>query len=141
MLWLSVACSNWSICEEACTIYSFPLSALQAAWSTHSCEWIADSRCACLQSLHKDNELEAYVILAQLCNNGWLPVQQILPTKSVRAWLKEYQPDAAQHPAESLQVLLLKLQEQSTDKGTLQLPVDMCIPNTQVISDMIAAIL
>ncbi|KAL3162894.1 hypothetical protein ABBQ32_009341 [Trebouxia sp. C0010 RCD-2024] len=67
------------------------------------------------QSVYKDNELEAHIILAQMFNDGWLPVQQTLSGKSVRAWLKEYYPEAAQHPAEALQLLLLKLQEQSKE--------------------------
>lgn len=74
-----------------------------------------------MQMLHKDNELEACVILAQLCNDGWLPIQQVLPAKSIRAWLKEYHPEAAQHPAEALQVLLLKLKDQSKQTGMLPL--------------------
>ncbi|KAL3161025.1 hypothetical protein ABBQ38_009409 [Trebouxia sp. C0009 RCD-2024] len=64
------------------------------------------------QSVYKDNELEAHIILAQTFNDGWLPVQQTLSGKSVRTWLKEYHPEAAQHPAEALQFLLLKLQKQ-----------------------------
>ena len=70
-----------------------------------------------MQSVYKDNELEAHVILAQMFNDGWLPVQQTLSGKSVRAWLKEYHPEAAQHPAEALQILLPKLKEQSTESG------------------------
>lgn len=73
-----------------------------------------------MQSVYKDNELEAHVILAQLFNDGWLPIQQTLLGKSIRAWLKEYHPEAAQHPAAALQVLLLKLKEQSTESGTQQ---------------------
>ena len=72
-----------------------------------------------MQSVYKDNELEAHVILAQIFNDGWLPIQQTLLGKSVRAWLKEYHPEAAQHPAEALQVLLLKLKEQSVVSGML----------------------
>ena len=72
-----------------------------------------------MQNVYKDNELEAHVILAQTLNDGWLPVQQTLQGKSVRAWLKEYHPDATQHPAEALQLLLLKLKEQSVESGML----------------------
>ena len=72
-----------------------------------------------MQSVYKDNELEAHVILAHMFNDGWLPVQQTLLGKSVRAWLKEYHPEAAQRPAEALQVLLLKLKEQHMESGML----------------------
>lgn len=72
-----------------------------------------------MQSVYKDNELEAHVILAQMFNDGWLPIQQTLSGKSVRGWLKEYYPDAAQHPAEALQVLLPKLKQQSKESGML----------------------
>ncbi len=71
----------------------------------------------CLQSLFKDNELEAFVILAQLCHEGWLPLQQLLPARSVRAWFKEYEPEAAMHPAEALHVLSAKLGQQCVASG------------------------
>jgi hypothetical protein len=70
-----------------------------------------------MQSLFKENELEAYVILAQLCHDGWLPLQQLLPAKSVRAWFKEYEPQAALHPSKALQVLSAKLSQQSLPSG------------------------
>ena len=82
-----------------------------------------------LQSVYKDNELEAHVILAQMFNDGWLPVQQTLSGKSVRAWLKEYHPEAAQHPAEALQVLLLRLKEQSNEIGKAMLRHGSCTKN------------
>lgn len=66
------------------------------------------------QSLFKDNELEAFVILAQLCNDGYFPMQQLLPARSVRAWLKEYEPEAAQHPGQALQIVTTKLNQQSS---------------------------
>lgn len=70
-----------------------------------------------MQSLFKENELEAYIILAQLCRDGWLPLQQLLPAKSVRAWFKEYEPQAALHPAQALQVLSTKLSQQNLPSG------------------------
>ena len=70
-----------------------------------------------MQSLFKDNELEAFVILAQLCNDGYFPMQQLLPARSVRAWLKEYEPEAAQHPGQALQVITTKLSQQSSATG------------------------
>lgn len=73
----------------------------------------------CVQSLFKDNELEAYVILAQLCHDGWLPLQQLLPAKSVRAWFREYEPQAALHPAEALQVLSAKIDQQGLPSGDM----------------------
>lgn len=75
------------------------------------------SNLARMQTLFKDNELEGYVLLAQICNDGWLPIQQVVSTKSVRAWLKEYHPEAAQHPANALQVLSTKLKEQEVESG------------------------
>ena len=78
-----------------------------------------------MQSVYKDNELEAHVILAQTFNDGWLPVQQTLLGKSGRAWLKEYHPEAAQHPAEALQILLLKLKEQSMESGMLPIAITL----------------
>ncbi|KAA6429242.1 MAG: hypothetical protein FRX49_00638 [Trebouxia sp. A1-2] len=71
------------------------------------------------QSLFKENELEAYVILAQLCHDGWLPLQQLLLAKSVRAWFKEYEPQAALHPSQALQVLSAKLSQQSLPSDDL----------------------
>ncbi|KAL0050416.1 hypothetical protein WJX82_010839 [Trebouxia sp. C0006] len=71
------------------------------------------------QSLFKENELEAYVILAQLCHAGWLPLQQLLPAKFVRAWFKEYEPQAALHPAQALQVLSAKLSQQNVPSDDL----------------------
>ncbi len=70
-----------------------------------------------MQSLFKENELEAYVILAQLGHDGWLPLQQLLPAKSVRAWFKEYEPQAALHPSQALQVLSAKLSQQNLPSG------------------------
>lgn len=70
-----------------------------------------------MQSLFKENELEAYVILAQLCHDGWLPLQQLLPAKSVRAWFKEYEPQAALHPSQALQLLSAKLSQQNLPSG------------------------
>ena len=75
----------------------------------------------CLQTLFKDNEVEAFVILAQLCNDGWLPIQQLLPARSIRAWLKEYEPEAALHPPQALQVLSAKLSQQSLASGIFML--------------------
>lgn len=92
-----------------------------------------------MQNVYKDNELEAHVILAQMFNGGWLPVQQTLLGKSVRAWLKEYHPEAAQHPAEALQVLLLKLKEQNMESGmqpftigSLSYMIPKCSPHPPV---------
>ena len=80
-----------------------------------------------MQSLFKDNELEAYVILAQLCHGGWIPLQQLLPAKSIRAWFREYEPQAALHPAEALQVLSAKLGQQGLASGDISPLQHVCI--------------
>ena len=70
-----------------------------------------------LQNLFKDNEVEAFVIIAQLCHGGWMPLQHLVSARGVRGWLKEFAPQALLHPAKALEVLSNKLQQQKPASG------------------------
>ena len=97
-------------------------------------------RMCCLQSLFKDNEVEAFVIIAQLCHDGWVPLQQLVSARAVRGWFKEFAPDALLHPATALEVMSAKLQQQKPDSGKHVLDNQLCmISNRTQISIVLAA--
>lgn len=72
-----------------------------------------------MQSLVKDNEVEAFVLIAQLCHEGWMPLQQLVSGRAIRSWFKEFAPDALLHPVLALEVLSdkLRLQKPATGKA------------------------